>query len=545
MAKRTWLFVVLGLVGTGLAALIVWAAIYFSNKAKKAKSKAKAKAVPKTKAVAVATAVPNRQPDPPPPQKVVVTQTTPAKLSAAPPKVLDPDNEVPENKVPEPKPEPARPEPICRGAEKLGYPYWGWGKTPNAKACCRRNDNTECKSWDEVTDLLNPKPVPPPLPKKKPEKPETPKKPPETPKKKPPETPKKPPETPKKPPETPKKKPPETPKKPPNNIPAPTAAYAKPFPASNPNKKLILMSYVTWHGLGKPNIGRWRCSWAEPAVGAYANDNVKVIDYHTDALVYAGVDAVLFDLTNNCGNNNVGVETGMYAFCDRQIARKKAGQTFLRYAVHTGQCMGRPNDAACEIPKGQLMPQKVEQMYQELIVKRDPDLYVKHLGKPLFCVGFLPPCEAEVRARFASEKRFTIRFYTIYTAWGGRTDVWGWENGPETWRDPSVSLYNGRPESATITSAVRHGTWNNTGTVHNNKGNTFRIQWDAVIKKNPPVVIIQSWNQWNTDKRSAICTIGGENWDQDRTTDIEPMKGGHGDLYVQILREKAAIYKSR
>ena len=330
-------------------------------------------------------------------------------------------------------------------------------------------------------------------------------------------------------------------------IAGPTAAYAKAFPVKNP-KKLILMSYVTWHGLGpkKPTMqsARWRCSWGEPAIGPYHNDDQRVVDYHTDALVYAGVDAVLFDLTNNCGDNNVGVETGMFFFCDRQIARKKAGLTYLKYAVHTGQCMGFKG-AHCEIPNGPLMPEKVEQMYQELVVKRDPELYVTYLGKPLFCIGFLPQCQAEVRAKFASETRFTLRFYTIYTAWGGITDIWGWENGPETWRDPSVSLYNGKPESATITSAVRHSTWNNTGTVHNNNGDTFRTQWDAVIKTNPPMVILQSWNQWNTDIRSSTCTTGGENWDADRTTDLEPMKGGHGDLYVQILREKAIKYKSK
>ena len=54
--------------------------------------------------------------------------------------------------------------PTCRGAEKLGYAYWGWQKTPNDGGCCKNSNNTECKSYGEITKLLQPPPVQPAKP---------------------------------------------------------------------------------------------------------------------------------------------------------------------------------------------------------------------------------------------------------------------------------------------------------------------------------------------------------------------------------------------
>ena len=318
-----------------------------------------------------------------------------------------------------------------------------------------------------------------------------------------------------------------------------------PFPIKTSSKK-VLINYWTVHGEGGKRTlwfgGEFNCTWGEPAIGYYLDDDPAAIDQHTDWLVWAGVDAVLFDWTNNCGSNNLGVERGTYAFCDRQAVRKRAGKPFVRYAVHTGQCMG--TGPGCSIPEGPLMPQKVDQVYNDLLVKRDPDLYFKHEGKPLVCVGFLPQCEAIVRAKFAKEKRFTVRFLTIFN--NGK-DVWGWENSARDWRSPPVSVSKGKPECATVTSAVRDGTWKSSGTVPNNGGATFRTQFEAVIKKRPAVVFVQSWNQWNTNDTSkcrAGGTAGGENWDAGRTTDIEPMKGGHGDMYLRLLREMVIKFKA-
>ena len=182
-SQRVAMFVVLGLIGAGIAALIVWAAISFSAKAKARRRRAAANA-----AANAAAARPEKPRDLPPQQKTQVVVA-----SVGPPRVPDPPKApAPEKKKPDPKqdPEAAAPEPICRGAERLGYKYWGWGKTKNAKACCRRNDNTECKSWDEVSNMLNPKPIivppapkpqePVDLPKPPKSKPPKPQKPPQT-----------------------------------------------------------------------------------------------------------------------------------------------------------------------------------------------------------------------------------------------------------------------------------------------------------------------------------------------------------------------------
>jgi hypothetical protein len=49
------------------------------------------------------------------------------------------------------------------------------------------------------------------------------------------------------------------------------------------------------------------------------------------------------------------------------------------------------------------------------------------------------------------------------------------------------------------------------------------------------------WNQWTGCPENH--SGHNENWNQEYSLDIEPMQGGHGDLYLDILKEQVARYK--
>ena len=69
-------------------------------------------------------------------------------------------------------------------------------------------------------------------------------------------------------------------------------------------------------------------------------------------------------------------------------------------------------------------------------------------------------------------------------------------------------------------------------------GQTFRDALDFALNSGVPIIIVQAFNQWTG------CTANpGENMDQERSTDIEPMLGGHGNLYMTILKEYVEKFK--
>lgn len=84
----------------------------------------------------------------------------------------------------------------------------------------------------------------------------------------------------------------------------------------------VSIFYSTWF----PDL--WSNSWATPQLGFYRSDDLNVIDQHTEWLVDAGVDYVLFDWTNNCNryrDGNLGIdhlEDATLVFAQRQKFRQ-------------------------------------------------------------------------------------------------------------------------------------------------------------------------------------------------------------------------------
>ena len=63
----------------------------------------------------------------------------------------------------------------------------------------------------------------------------------------------------------------------------------------------------------------------------------------------------------------------------------------------------------------------------------------------------------------------------------------------------------------------------------------------VAFKYHPKIVTITWWNEW-----CAINLGGGvytDLYSQEYSRDIEPMKGGHGDKYYQLMKQYISAYK--
>jgi len=77
------------------------------------------------------------------------------------------------------------------------------------------------------------------------------------------------------------------------------------------------------------------------------------------------------------------------------------------------------------------------------------------------------------------------------------------------------------------------------------KGRFWNNQWKNVFDVHPKIMTVTWWNEWG-----AILFHQNDQWfftdnfNQEYSRDIEPMEGGHGDLYYRWLCEYVKCYKA-
>lgn len=78
-----------------------------------------------------------------------------------------------------------------------------------------------------------------------------------------------------------------------------------------------------------------------------------------------------------------------------------------------------------------------------------------------------------------------------------------------------------------------------------NKGLNFAEQFEYAIKQDPRVIFIDGWNEWIAQR---FTSPGGavrfvDQFDQEHSRDVEPMRGGHGDDYYYEMVSYIRRYK--
>jgi hypothetical protein len=273
--------------------------------------------------------------------------------------------------------------------------------------------------------------------------------------------------------------------------------------------------------------------WSEPLFGYYRSDDPWVIRKHAQMLADAGVDVVVFDVTNALTyDRNVLAVCAVYSDMRRQGLRTPQ-IAFLAHSSHD---------------------RVVAHLSRDFYAKNlHPDLWFRWQGKPLMMA--------------ASEglSASVTNFFTLRESWAW-TDPKGWfGDGRDKWpwldhSPQNFGWHEDRRKPEQVAVAVAQHPTSNIGRSHRQKtqpppdkatpeqGIYFSEQWSRALELQPEFTFVTGWNEWiaqrflnegGTHMMGRKLAVGEtffvDQYSQEFSRDIEPMKGGHGDVYFYQL----------
>ena len=308
-------------------------------------------------------------------------------------------------------------------------------------------------------------------------------------------------------------------------------------------------------------LGPWNAPhhWGEPLYGYYLSDDPFVCRRHAQMLSDAGVDVLIFDVTN--GHTH---EKGVVAMCEALLAAEKGGAAVPRIAFFCPLSAVLPT-------RNPALATTVRRIW-ELIYKprRYETLWFKWKGKPLILAH---PCYCDAAGCDTQEAREMRAFFTFRGPVTGTRllkrpegGVWAWIDAHPQWlytdetgevEMTAVSVaQNCMPDrsigcmsSGRVRGRCWHGGANDPRPGAVNLGFNFQEQWDHALKTDPPLLFIVGWNEWRAlrlRKWNGFEHPGGVFVDQfnaEFSRDCEPVKGEWGDAYYWQLVANIRRYK--
>jgi len=329
--------------------------------------------------------------------------------------------------------------------------------------------------------------------------------------------------------------------------------------------KYVAIFYWTWHKPGRsgpydvskiiaanPDNPKWgpfaAYHWGEPELGYYITTDPYVLRKHASMLSDAGVDAIFFDTTNPPWT----WKESYMVLCEtyRQI-RSQGGKT----------------PQICFIaPFG---PPKVivEKVYKELYGPGlYPELWFRWEGKPLILADKSQIDNAKIREFFRFRKPMPS-----YFAGPSDANQWGWL---EVY--PQHRFYDSQGNTEQVTVGIAQNaaheklapmshkdgaygrSWHNGHKDPRpdavNYGYNFIEQWQRALKLDPQCVFITGWNEWVAGRYKEWAgytskdvyypnAVFVDEYNQEYSRDIEPMKGGHTDSYYYLMADYIRRFK--
>lgn len=317
-----------------------------------------------------------------------------------------------------------------------------------------------------------------------------------------------------------------------------------------------------------PKWGHGAHYWGEPENGYYIMKDEWVIRRHARQLADAGVDLIILDNTNDVIYKDV--------FC---------------FIADVFRKMRADGEATPQIAC--LASQKSVALLWDQVYSRGlyADLWFRWKGKPLLLFGqhIIGDRQQMDDVKFPRE---ITDFFTIRQSWAWTTLRW-YDDGHNEW--PWVDHYPqsvgwsespDRPEYVPV-SAAQHPLSNIGRSFHDGEepaldeydqtpytpqGLYFAEQWKRALEVDPEFVFVTGWNEWTAGQMTrtnpdyteemrkwdffpgANCGKGGrevrmgesyfiDQYNQEFSRDIEPMKGGHTDNYYYQLMANVRRYK--
>lgn len=296
--------------------------------------------------------------------------------------------------------------------------------------------------------------------------------------------------------------------------------------------------------------------WSEPLFGYYLDTDEWVLRKHAEMLAEAAVDVIFFD----CTNGNITWKESYMKLCEVFTKARKDG-------VKTPQI-------AFMLPFGITDGGKeiIREIYKDLYKPGNyKDLWFMWKGKPLIMASpeFSNDIEGKTNDQtLTKELREFFTFRTgqpVYNKGPEKPDHWGWleifpqhgfvKNEGGGFEQVTVGVAQNWSKERGLTAMNAPGAFgrsythakgqiNEPGAV--NYGHNFQEQWDRALEINPEFIFITGWNEWiagRYDLWQQQTNAFPDEFDQEGSRDIEPMKGGHADNYYYQMISNIRRFK--
>lgn len=284
--------------------------------------------------------------------------------------------------------------------------------------------------------------------------------------------------------------------------------------------------------------------WNEPLFGFYRTTDRWVLRKHAQQLANAGVDVVIFDCTNGSFTWDEGYLALLEEFSKAREDGIKTPQ--IAFMLNFGPL---PSTSVA-------LNNLYSKLYKPGIYK---DLWFYWKGKPLILAYpdaldlNTPSDNKEINEEI--KKFFTFRKPQALCNTGPfNNEQWGWlEIYPQ---NKYVVSEDGSCEQVTVGVAQNLSSVDKKLIAMNapysmsrsytdayghdlspdayKYGYNFQEQWDRALDIDPEFIFITGWNEWRVGRHSEWAgqkNAFPDTFDNNRSRDIEPMKGGFGDNY--------------
>lgn len=277
--------------------------------------------------------------------------------------------------------------------------------------------------------------------------------------------------------------------------------------------------------------------WGEPLFGYYRSTDPWVIRRHLQLLTDAGVDVLILDATN--------------------------AETYRE--VYTALCAVAKSirDAGGRAPRLVFMlntnaRQTAQTLYKDFYAPGlSRDMWFVWEGKPLLICD---PKEAsdEVKSFFTLRRaHWPFTMTNTPSAWHWEATYpqpYGYTDDPAKPEQVNVSVAqnlsarNGQVSPMSSGQARGRSFHKGDQSIAQgsvNHGYNFQEQWERALTLDPPFVMVTGWNEWIAGRwgKPDESPLFVDQYDEEFSRDIEPMRGGHGDNYYYQLIANVRRYK--
>ena len=283
--------------------------------------------------------------------------------------------------------------------------------------------------------------------------------------------------------------------------------------------------------------------WSEPLYGYYNCSDEWVIRRHMELLTQAGVDFLVFDVTN-CFTYQSVAEKVMKVITELRAEGWDAPQ--ITYMTHSRSI------------------QTIKTLYNDVYKKElYPEAWYRVDGKPMM-IGYTEEADDLNEAKSRGDTSYKPGdlpqelcdfFYMREVLWPyesgqGVENAWPYTEWkyPQPLRTDMVSVSIATHPALPFSFSLTHEGRMNWGRGYDPKrkqnsaegamsGTFFDAQWKIALKRDPRFIMVTGWNEWVAQKglyEGEYCFVDGVDLEYSR--DAEPMKGGYEDAYyIQMM----------